>query len=76
MKQPKKLRNVFNIGGNLECGGWNYVFDFAGENSLKEWYETVGKVAGVWKSSDIIMVMLLTMIWVLFLLLSFYYVCM
>ncbi len=24
-------------------GGWNYVADFAGERSLKEWYETVGK---------------------------------
>ena len=31
------------IWGQLECGGWNYVFDFAGENSLKEWYSTVGK---------------------------------
>lgn len=31
------------IWGQQECGGWNYVFDFAGENSLKEWYETVGK---------------------------------
>ena len=25
------------------AGGWNYVADFAGERSLKEWYETVGK---------------------------------
>ena len=31
------------IWGQLECGGWNYVFDFAGENSLKDWYNTVGK---------------------------------
>lgn len=31
------------IWGQLECGGWNYVFDFAGENSLKSWYDTVGK---------------------------------
>ena len=31
------------IWGQLECGGWNYVFDYAGENSLKQWYETVGK---------------------------------
>ena len=31
------------IWGQLECGGWNYVFDFAGENSLKEWYATVGR---------------------------------
>ena len=31
------------IWGQLPCGGWNYVFDFAGENSLKEWYSTVGK---------------------------------
>lgn len=33
------------IWGQLPCGGWNYVFDFAGENSLKEWYATVGKSA-------------------------------
>ena len=33
------------IWGQLECGGWNYVFDFAGENSLKDWYATVGKNA-------------------------------
>lgn len=31
------------IWGQLECGGWNYVFDYAGENSLKEWYNTIGK---------------------------------
>lgn len=31
------------IWGQLECGGWNYVFDYAGENSLKSWYATVGK---------------------------------
>ncbi len=31
------------IWGQLPCGGWNYVFDFAGENSLKEWYRTVGR---------------------------------
>lgn len=33
------------IWGQLECGGWNYVFDFAGEESLKEWYATVGRSA-------------------------------
>jgi PelA/Pel-15E family pectate lyase len=26
-------------------GGWNYVADFAGERSLREWYETVGRNA-------------------------------
>ena len=31
------------IWGQLECGGWNYMFDFAGEASLKEWYATIGK---------------------------------
>ena len=31
------------IYGQLECGGWNYTFDFAGENALKEWYNTIGK---------------------------------
>jgi hypothetical protein len=24
-------------------GGWNYIYDFAGEESLKHWYDTVGK---------------------------------
>ena len=23
-------------------GGWNYIYDFNGEDSLKHWYETVG----------------------------------
>ena len=26
-------------------GGWNYIADFAGEQSLREWYDTVGKNA-------------------------------
>lgn len=33
------------IWGQLPCGGWNYVIDFAGERSLREWYDTVGKNA-------------------------------
>lgn len=24
-------------------GGWNYIYDFAGEESLKHWYQTIGK---------------------------------
>lgn len=30
------------IAGQHPSGGWNYVIDFAGEESLREWYETVG----------------------------------
>ncbi|MBR5464784.1 MAG: pectate lyase [Alistipes sp.] len=41
-EQAKRVANAL-IWGQLPCGGWNYVFDFAGENSLKEWYSTVGK---------------------------------
>ncbi|KYF48427.1 pectate lyase [Sorangium cellulosum] len=26
-----------------EAGGWNYIYDFAGEESLKEWYDTIGQ---------------------------------
>jgi PelA/Pel-15E family pectate lyase len=26
-------------------GGWNYIHDFAGEQSLREWYDTIGKNA-------------------------------
>ncbi|MDD2560256.1 MAG: pectate lyase [Bacteroidales bacterium] len=29
----------------LHCGGWNYNFDFAGEESHKQWYATIGKNA-------------------------------
>ena len=31
------------IWGQLDCGGWNYIIDFAGEPSLKDWYATIGK---------------------------------
>lgn len=31
------------IWGQLSCGGWNYVFDFAGEGALQAWYATVGQ---------------------------------
>lgn len=31
--------------GQLDCGGWNYVFDLASEDSLRQWYYTVGKQA-------------------------------
>lgn len=41
-EQAKRVANAL-IWGQLPCGGWNYVFDFAGENSLKEWYSTVGQ---------------------------------
>lgn len=33
------------IWGQLPSGGWNYVVDFAGDRSLKEWYNTIGKNA-------------------------------
>jgi len=31
------------IWGQLDCGGWNYIIDFAGDRSLKRWYATIGK---------------------------------
>jgi len=31
-------------------GGWNYVYDFDGEESLKEWYRTVG--ASAWRLEE------------------------
>ena len=31
------------IWAQLPFGGWNYMADFAGEASLKDWYETVAK---------------------------------
>jgi hypothetical protein len=31
------------VWGQHPSGGWNYVVDFAGDRSLRDWYETVGK---------------------------------
>jgi PelA/Pel-15E family pectate lyase len=31
------------VRGQLPSGGWNYVVDFAGKESLREWYDTVGR---------------------------------
>lgn len=33
------------IWGQRSEGGWNYIIDFAGDRSLKEWYNTIGKNA-------------------------------
>ena len=31
------------IWGQSNEGGWNYMIDFAGDRSLKQWYATIGK---------------------------------
>ena len=31
------------IWGQSHDGGWNYMIDFAGDRSLKHWYDTIGK---------------------------------
>jgi hypothetical protein len=31
------------IWGQSPEGGWNYIVDFAGDRSLKQWYNTIGK---------------------------------
>lgn len=31
------------IWGQSSHGGWNYFIDFAGDRSMKEWYNTIGK---------------------------------
>lgn len=31
------------VRAQLECGGWNYCFDMAGEASLVDWYESVSQ---------------------------------
>jgi PelA/Pel-15E family pectate lyase len=31
------------IGAQHPAGGWNYLHDFAGEASMKKWYDTIGK---------------------------------
>jgi len=34
----------------LPCGGWNYLYDFAGEESTKKWYSTIG--ANGWRLEE------------------------
>jgi len=48
-EMAKKVANAL-IWGQLDCGGWNYCFDFAGEESLKDWYATVG--ANGWRLEE------------------------
>lgn len=31
------------IRGQHPSGGWNYMIDFAGEDSLRKWYDTIGR---------------------------------
>jgi len=38
------------IAAQHPAGGWNYIHDFAGEASLKHWYETVG--ANGWRLEE------------------------
>jgi PelA/Pel-15E family pectate lyase len=41
-RMAERVTNAL-IWGQLPSGGWNYMFDFAGEASLKKWYETIGQ---------------------------------
>ncbi|MEX2572980.1 MAG: pectate lyase [Balneolaceae bacterium] len=36
------------IWGQHETGGWDYIIDFAGDRSLKQWFGTIGKNAWGW----------------------------
>jgi hypothetical protein len=40
----EKTASALVWGQSLE-GGWNYMIDFAGDRSLKQWYSTIGKNA-------------------------------
>ena len=33
------------IWGQLPSGGWNYMIDFGGDRSLRDWYDTIGRNA-------------------------------
>jgi hypothetical protein len=33
------------IKGQHPSGGWNYLVDFAGEESIRDWYDTIGSNA-------------------------------
>lgn len=37
-----KVANAI-IKGQLDEGGWNYMVDFAGDESIQKWYKTIGK---------------------------------
>lgn len=36
------------IWGQLPSGGWDYIIDFAGDRSLKQWFKTIGRNAWGW----------------------------
>ncbi|MGW8954058.1 pectate lyase [Streptomyces sp. NPDC055709] len=38
------------VRAQLPIGGWNYIHDFAGESSLREWYATIG--ANGWRLEE------------------------
>lgn len=38
------------VAGQHPSGGWNYMIDFGGEASLREWYETIG--ANGWRLEE------------------------
>jgi hypothetical protein len=38
------------VAAQHPAGGWNYIYDFAGEASLKHWYETIG--ANGWRLEE------------------------
>jgi PelA/Pel-15E family pectate lyase len=38
------------LAGQDASGGWNYMFDLAGEEALRHWYETVG--ANAWRLEE------------------------
>lgn len=40
LKAAKQAASAL-IWAQLPCGGWNYMADFAGEGSLKDWYKKV-----------------------------------
>jgi PelA/Pel-15E family pectate lyase len=48
-RMAERVANIL-VFGQLDCGGWNYLFDLAGEASLRRWYDTVGKNA--WGCSE------------------------
>ncbi len=41
-EQAKRAADAL-VWGQLPCGGWNYLINFAGENSTLNWYNTIGK---------------------------------
>ena len=43
-RQARRVADAV-MDAQLPCGGWNYLYDYAGEESTRQWYATIGRSA-------------------------------